>query len=222
MGGAVGLAYLCNTKTKDMRNKVYMSVALLMGALVVSLVLVVRSKRDLQERYEMAIGNARAYEEQYNGSESSNRVFKLTIDGLRSSRDSVFQELDRARRELKVKDSRLMGLQYVASDFARTDTIVLPGDTVFRDGRVDVDTVLSDEWYSVKVGLRYPSSVIVSPAFKSEKYIVVSARRETVNPPKRFFLLRWFQRKHTVVSVDVIEKNPYVQGQSNRFVEIVR
>ena len=65
-------------------------------------------------------------------------------------------------------------------------------------------------------------TVTVEPSFKSIKYIVVSAKKETVNPPKRFFLFRWFQKKQIRLNVDVVEKNPYVQSQDNRFVEIVR
>jgi hypothetical protein len=56
----------------------------------------------------------------------------------------------------------------------------------------------------------------------SKKHIAVSTRRETVNPPKKFFLLRWFQKRHTVLNVDVIEKNPYVEGQTSKYVEIIK
>ena len=101
------------------------------------------------------------------------------------------------------------------------DTIILK-DTVFKDEGIDIDTLLSDEWYSINVGLRYPSSITVTPKFKSEKAVIVSAKKETVNPPKRFFLFRWFQKKHIVLHVNVIERNPYIEDQDNRYVEIVK
>ena len=47
-------------------------------------------------------------------------------------------------------------------------------------------------------------------------------KKETVNPPKKFFLFRWFQKKHKIIQVDVIEKNPYVQNEVSRYIEIVR
>jgi hypothetical protein len=72
------------------------------------------------------------------------------------------------------------------------------------------------------VGLKYPSSISVKPELKSEKYVVVSTKRETVNPPKKFFLWRLFQRKHTILNVDIVEKNPYVQNESSKFVKIVK
>ena len=180
------------------------------------------SKNKAEKKWKDAVENVKSYEQQFSSSEDKNRAFKLTIDQLKNSNDSIFAKLNATRKELKIKDSKLKSLQYVASDFTKADTIKLPGDTIFKDTSLNVDTLLSDEWYSVKVGLEYPSTVVVQPKFKSEKHIVVSARRETVNPPKKFFLLRWLQKHHWVVNVDVVEKNPYVQNQTNRYVEIVK
>lgn len=191
-------------------------------ALAIALFITRNSKRNLEKRYSEAMGNLKAYSDQCSSSNMENRAFKLTIDQLKTSRDSIFQELDETRRKLKVKDSNVRNLQYVASRFSKTDTITLPGDTIFRDQQVNIDTLLSDEWYSIRVGLRYPSTVVVNPEFKSVKHIVVSARKETINPPKRFFLFRWFQKKHVVLNVEVVEKNPYVQSQTNRYVEIIK
>ena len=182
----------------------------------------VKSKLSADKKWKEAVENAKAYSELFSNSEGKNRAFKLTIDQLKNSNDSIFQELNDARKELKVKDSKLKSLQYVSSSFSKVDTITLKGDTIFKDSHVNIDTLLSDEWYSVKVGLKYPSTVTVEPTFKSIKYIVVSAKKETVNPPKRFFLFRWFQKKQIRLNVDVVVKNPYVQNQDNRFVEIVR
>lgn len=189
---------------------------------VVNNYFLIKSKTSTDKKWKEAVENAKAYSELFSNSESKNRVFKLTIDQLKNSNDSIFQELNDARKELKVKDSKIKSLQYVSSSFSKVDTITLKGDTIFRDSHIDIDTLLSDDWYLVKVGLKYPSTVTVEPTFKSIKYIVVSAKKETVNPPKRFFLFRWFQKKQIRLNVDVVEKNPYVQNQDNRFVEIVK
>ena len=190
--------------------------------LVINNYYLVKSKLSADKKWKEAVENAKAYSELFSNSENKNRAFKLTIDQLKNSNDSIFKQLNEARKELKVKDSKLKSLQYVSSSFSKVDTITLKGDTIFKDSHIDIDTLLSDEWYSVKVGLKYPSTVTVEPTFKSIKYIVVSAKKETVNPPKRFFFFRWFQKKQIRLNVDVVEKNPYVQNQDNRFVEIVR
>lgn len=199
----------------------YLGISILIIVLFVSIYALFSTKHSADKKWKEAVENAKAYSELFSNSESKNRAFKLTIDQLKNSNDSIFQELNKARKELKVKDSKIKSLQYVSSNFSKVDTITLR-DTIFRNSHVNIDTLLSDDWYSVKVGLKYPSTVTVEPTFKSIKYIVVSAKKETVNPPKRFFLFRWFQKKQIRLNVDVVEKNPYVQNQDNRFVEIVR
>ena len=206
----------------QMKSYLNIGIALLgiTSAIIIGVLLNQRSKTE--KKWKDAVENAKAYSELFSNSENKNRAFKLTIDQLKNSNDSIFQELNEARKELKVKDSKLKSLQYVSSSFSKVDTITLKGDTVFKDSQLNIDTLLSDKWYSVKVGLKYPSTVTIEPKFLSIKYIVVSAKKETVNPPKRFFLFRWFQKKQVRVKVDIVEKNPYVQNQDNRFVEIVR
>ena len=201
---------------------IYLGISLLMVVLFVSIYALLSTKRSADKKWKEAVENAKAYSELFCNSEDKNRAFKLTIDQLKNSNDSIFKELNEVRKELKVKDSKLKSLQYVSSSFFKVDTITLKGDTIFKGSHVNIDTLLSDDWYSVKVGLKYPSTVTVEPTFKSIKYIVVSAKKETINPPKRFFFFRWFQKKQIRLNVDVVEKNPYVQNQDNRFVEIVR
>ena len=201
--------------------KIYIGFAVIIIALGISLFLVVKNKGEIEEKWKAAVENVKSYSEQFSSSEEKNRAFKLTVDQLKNSNDSIFEELNEARKELKVKDSKLKSLQYVSSSFSKADTIHLT-DTIFRDSKVNVDTLLSDDWYSIRVGLKYPSTVAVKPEFRSVKSIIVSTKRETMNPPKRFFLFRWFQKKQTVLNVDVVEKNPYMQKQTDRYVEIIR
>lgn len=200
----------------------YLGISILIIVLFVSIYALFSTKKSADKKWKEAVENAKAYSELFSNSENKNRAFKLTIDQLKNSNDSIFQELNKTKKELKVKDSKLKSLQYVSSSFSKVDTITLKGDTIFKNPQLSIDTLLSDKWYSVKVGLKYPSTVSIEPKFLSIKYIVVSAKKETVNPPNRFFLFRWFQKKQIRLNVDVVEKNPYVQNQDNRFVEIVR
>lgn len=194
---------------------------ILLVVTMIALYFTLKSKKETEKRWKEAIANVKSYDNLFNGSKNNDIAFLLTIDQLKYSNDSIFQELNEVRRELKIKDSKLKSLQYISSNFTKSDTIILK-DTVFKDERIDIDTLLSDEWYSINVGLRYPSSITITPKFKSEKAVIVSAKKETVNPPKRFFLFRWFQKKHIVLHVNVIEKNPYIEDQDNRYVEIIK
>ena len=173
------------------------------------------------QKWETAEANVKAYSMSLSREGEKNTALQLTIDQLGYFKDSVLQELDNTRKELKVKDKNLKALQSVSSSFSKSDTIILK-DTLFKEVSLDVDTVLGDKWYNVRLGLKYPSTVAVKPYFKSEKHIIVSSKKETVNPPKKFFLLRWFQKKMLVIHIDVVEKNPYVDNESSRYVEIIK
>lgn len=206
---------------KTLKRYVCLIGVILLVVTMIALYFTLKSKKETEKRWKEAIANVKSYDNLFNGSKNNDIAFLLTIDQLKYSNDSIFQELNEVRRELKIEDSKLKSLQYISSNFTKSDTIILK-DTVFKDERIDIDTLLSDEWYSINVGLRYPSSITVTPKFKSEKAVIVSAKKETVNPPKRFFLFRWFQKKHIVLHVNVIEKNPYIEDQDNRYVEIVK
>lgn len=206
---------------KTLKRYVCLIGVILLVVTMIALYFTLKSKKETEKRWKEAIANVKSYDNLFNGSKNNDIAFLLTIDQLKYSNDSIFQELNEVRRELKIKDSKLKSLQYIFSNFTKSDTIILK-DTVFKDERIDIDTLVSDEWYSINVGLRYPSSITVTPKFRSEKAVIVSAKKETVNPPKRFFLFRWFQKKHIVLHVNVIEKNPYIEDQDNRYVEIIK
>jgi hypothetical protein len=171
-------------------------------------------------RWEAAEANVKNYDSQLGYERKKSVAFQLTVDQLKYFNDSIMKALDDTRKELGVKDKNLKALQHISSVFTRTDTIYHK-DTLFRDP-IDIDTLLTDGWYSLRLGLKYPSMIAVKPYFKSEKHIIVSSKKETVNPPKKFFLFRWLQKKHRVVHIDVIEKNPYVECDNSRYIEIIK
>ena len=173
------------------------------------------------EKWEVATANMKAYDAQLAAEGEKNIALQLTVDQLGYFKDSVLQELDNTRKELKIKDKNLRALQAVKSGFTKRDTITMR-DTLFKEPTLAIDTLIGDKWYNVRLGLKYPSMIAIQPYFKSEKHIVVSSKKETVNPPKKFFLFRWFQRKHYVVKVNVKEKNPYVEDESSEYVEIIK
>ena len=169
---------------------------------------------------ETAESNVKAYDKLLSVEKARSTAYQLTADQLSNANDSIIKELNEVRYRLRIKDKDLKSLQKVSSEFSRKDTIIL--DTVFSDKSLAVDTLVGDMWYNVSLSLRYPSSVILRPKFRSEKSIIVYLKKETVNPPKKCWLLRLFQKKHRVLNVEVTEKNPYVSNEVSRYVEIVR
>lgn len=205
-----------------MKKIIFWLILIIIGALV-AMWFMWKQVKSVNEKWERAEANVKNYVSLFSASEKKNAALRLTVDQLNYYKDSVLVELNNTRKELNIKDKNLKALQAVYSKFSKKDTIrIVQTDTLFREPTLDIDTLIGDRWYSIRLGLQYPSMVAIQPEFKSEKHIIVSSKKETINPPKKFFLFRWFQKKHIVLNVDVIEKNPYVDGESSRYVEILK
>lgn len=152
---------------------------------------------------------------------NANRVLYLTIDELNYYNDSIVIKLNDARKELKIKDKDIKSLQYQLSEITKKDTIVFR-DTLFKDPNLQIDTLLGDEWYQLQLGLKYPSTIAVEPTFISERAVLTSLKKETINPPKKTWIGRLFQRKHKVLTVEVVESNPYISNKQEKHIEIVK
>ena len=167
------------------------------------------------------MSNQKAFIAENSSLKEENRVFKFTIEQLNHYNDSILQKMNEVRKELKIKDKDLKQMQYLLSEAQKKDTVIFR-DTLFREPTLKIDTLLGDRWYQMKLELRYPSTIITEPKFVSEKYVIVDYKKETIDPPKKCAIARWFQKKHKVVEVEVVEKNPYIENKQQRFIEIVR
>lgn len=203
--------------------KKYIRIALVVAFLLsaLSTAFLYRQNNILQDKLSVSVSNEKAYADENSILKDKNRVFQFTVDQLKYYNDSLLTKMNDVRKELQIKDRDLKQMQYLLSEAQKKDTIIFR-DTLFRDPLIKVDTLLGDRWYQMKLGLRYPSTIITEPKFISEKYIIVDYRKETIEPPKKCFLARWFQKKHKVVEVEVVEKNPYIVNKQQRFIEIVK
>ena len=206
---------------QSIRKYINIGVVVIVGLLAISTYSLYRSNTSLKEELSISKANEKAFIVENNGLKDQNRAFQFTVEQLEYFNDSLITKMNEVRKELKIKDKDLKQMQYLLSEAQKKDTIVFR-DTIFRDPLVRVDTLLGDKWYQLKLGLRYPSTIITEPKFVSEKYIIVNYRKETIDPPKKCFIARWFQKKHKVVEVEVVEKNPYIENKQQRFIEIVK
>lgn len=189
------------------------------ACMTVAIVWLYSNRKRAVEKNAVATENIKAYESLLAGQDGERRVLKLTVKQLEHSRDSVIREMDSVRQAMDIKARELKSLQYLPSVVTRLDTVVFR-DTIFREGVISLDTVIGDRWYELRLGLSYPGSIAVSPRFTSRKYIAVRTRKETVNPPKKCWLLRLFQKKHRVAIVEVREENPYITDSVGRYIEL--
>ena len=200
----------------------YIGITALALIFVLGVTTYIQHKKVKSLNIELSISksNEKAFIEENNELKDRNLAFKFTIDQINYLNDSLITKMNEVRKELKIKDKDLKQMQYLLSTAQKTDTIVFR-DTLFRYRNLQIDTLLGDSWYNIKLGLSYPNLITTTPTFKSEKYIVTSTRKETIKPPKKCAIARWFQKKHKVVEVIIHEKNPYITNKEERFIEIV-
>lgn len=203
-----------------MKRHIQIIAAILISVLGVTTYIQYEKVKSLNIELSISKSNEKAFIEENNELKDRNLAFKFTIDQINYLNDSLITKMNEVRKELKIKDKDLKQMQYLLSVAQKTDTIVFR-DTLFRDRNLQIDTLLGDSWYNIKLGLSYPNLITTTPTFKSEKYIVTSSRKETIKPPKKCAIARWFQKKHKVVEVIIHEKNPYITNKETRFIEIV-
>ena len=175
--------------------------------------------RALESKLEISTTNESILLNQFDSLNSYNKELQLNIEQLKYSNNITLDKLNKVRKELNIKDKELQKLQYQLSISNKTDTVVYR-DTIFKEG-IKLDTLIKDDWYSLNLDLEYPSTIIVNPKFKSEKYVVTSFKKEIKGTPKKCWLGRIFQKKHNVVRVEVVEKSPYIETKEQVFINII-
>lgn len=203
------------------KKYIRIGIVILVSLLAISTYTLYTDNKKLKEEISISMSNQKAFIAENSLLKEENRVFKFTIEQLNHYNDSILQRMNEVRKELKIKDRDLKQMQYLLSEAQKKDTIVFR-DTLFREPTLKIDTLLGDRWYQMKLGLRYPSTIITEPKFVSEKYVIVDYKKETINPPKKCAIARWFQKKHKVIEIEVVEKNPYIENKQQRFIEIVK
>ena len=202
------------------KRYIRIGIVILMSLLAVNIYTLYNRNQDLKEEISVSMTNQKAFITENSSLKEENRVFKFTVEQLNYYNDSILQKMNDVRKELKIKDNNLKQMQYLLSVSTKKDTILFT-DTIFKDKGLALDTIIGDKWYNIRLELKYPNLIYTEPTFTSEKYIIVNKKKETINPPKKFFLFRWFQRKHWVMEVHIKEKNPYIKEINNKFVEII-
>ena len=202
------------------KKYIRVGIVILVSLLSISVYTLYTYNQKLKEETATLISNQKTFIAENSSLKEKNSVFKFTVEQLSYYNDSILQKMNNVRKELKIKDKNIKQLQYLLSVSTKKDTVLFT-DTIFRDKSLALDTIIGDKWYNIRLGLKYPNLIYTEPTFTSEKYIIVNKKKETVNPPKKFFLFRWFQRKHWVMEVHIKEKNPYIREIDNKFVEII-
>lgn len=190
-------------------------------ALAVLLIVFIGRYKCSQNELENSQNNAAAYQAELENAEGNLVQYQFSMEQLRYFNDSITKKMMETVDKLKIKDKKIQELQYMLSNFERRDTIRLH-DTIFCEPEFIFDTTIGDKWMSTDLHLEYPSTIAVKGNARSEKVVAIHAEKETINPPKKCAFLRWFQKKHTVIRVNVDERNPHIISDTSRYVQIIK
>ena len=162
-----------------------------------------------------------------NKNAKSSKLYEFKLSQLKYINDSLMNAMDSVRKSLNIKDKNLKGLGYIKSTVRIHDTVLV---NRIRDGdnSISIDTTINKKWYQIQLDYRgskcneCKDTLIVSPKVTSEKYVVISTQKEYVDTPKKFWIQRIFQKKDEVIDVKVVETNPYIYSNEDRFVKVIK
>ena len=178
------------------------------------------SYNKLRKQYDISKSNEKSLLDRLEKNGETIIEYQATIDMLQHTNDSTIQNLLKTQKELKIKNKELQTMASLASQFHTKDTVRLH-DTIFKDPDFAIDTCLADNWKKTCLGLKYPSDITIDATMKSQKDVYVVAKKEPINPPKKTWIGRLFQRKHVVTRVTIHEENPYIESQENVYISIL-
>ena len=206
-----------------MKWKIKLIIGLIIVAIIAGLgttVVVMNNRIDkLNTEVAKATTNIKAYELENSALKDNTIEFQYTIEQLNHSKDSLNQKINKLRKDLKIKDKDIQKLQYVLSENQKKDSIIVH-DTLFTE-KVKIDTTLSDDWSKLHLQLEFPNKVVTEYSFKNESLVTTYLKKETIKPPHKCIFIRWFQKKHKMIYVEVNEQNPYCEIKEQKFINII-
>ena len=206
-----------------MKWKIKLIIGLIIVAVIAGLgttVAVMNNRIDkLNTEVAEATTNIKAYELENLALKDNTIEFQYTIEQLNHSKDSLNQKINKLRKDLKIKDKDIQKLQYILSENQKKDSIIVH-DTLFTE-KVKIDTTLSDDWSKLHLQLEFPNKVVTEYSFKNESLVTTYLKKETIKPPHKCIFVRWFQKKHKMIYVEVNEQNPHCEIKEQKFINII-
>ena len=205
----------------------YIAKILIVVAILALIIIGVNRCKSAEDKLEGYENNWIALSNENNKNAKSSKLYEFKLSQLKYINDSLMNAMDSVRKSLNIKDKNTKGLGYVKSTILIHDTVLV---NRIRDGdnSISIDTTINKKWYQIQLDYRgskcneCKDTLIVSPKVTSEKYVVISTQKEYVDTPKKFWIQRIFQKKDEVIDVKVVETNPYIYSNEDRFVKVIK
>lgn len=193
-------------------------IVIIITLLVTAVFILLKCNKNLQNSVNTYDNNFKALALENQKLEDEAIAYKFSIEQLEYLNDSIINDLNNTRRELKIKDDEILQMQKIKTEIITKDSIYFK-DTIFRDNFIKLDTIIKDQWHTLAVQLE-PNKLSIQAKYTSDLNIFAHSSKEIIGTPKKCFIGRWFQKKHNVIRVDVIDKNPHAIITEKKFIII--
>jgi hypothetical protein len=202
-----------------MKKIVRWGIIAVISILVIAVAILIATNKKLIEDISVYDNNFKALNLENDRLNKEAIAYRFNVEQLEYINDSIIKKLNNTRRELGIKDKQLKQMQSIKTEIITKDSIFFR-DTIFKDNIVKLDSLLGDEWYKIKLQIEYPNKIGVQANYKSDLSVFAYSSKEIIGTPKKCFIGRWFQKKHKVIRVDVIDKNPHAVITEKKFIII--
>ena len=199
-------------------KRIIIEIIIVIGVIVAIVALSARINY-LNQELDLATNNVKAYASENSKLKNRNLVFELTLEQMEYYNDSLLHQMKKVANDNGIKDKQIRSLQYQLEHFYKRDTLIIR-DTIFKDPTFHLDTCIQDKWSKTQLSLKYPGNIGIKNTYYNNKYIIVDSHKEPIKE-RKWFLPRWFTRKHIVAEITVVDENPYVSTPKQRFVQII-
>lgn len=180
-----------------------------------------KQNKSLSERLEIAQTNVLAYQGLLTDSQQANNVLRLDVEELKDSKDSLLQQLDSVRKELKIKKKALKlaateSQSITVNNGKRVNDKIIVKDSIYVDSIYYND--LTKVYYTIGT-----DTVNIALDIKNTQYFYIYSDRHYKNK-KKFFkrLFTWDWKKITETKYETVNTNDLFDVQDVRVVEITK
>ena len=141
---------------------------------------------------------------------TSNRNLKEELDIVSSNQKAFIAE------NSALKDENIMFRLTVEQLKQYNDSILIKMNNVKEELKIK-DKNLKQMQYLLSEAQKKDTIMFRDTIFSSP-----SLNIDTILGDQWYKLSRWFQKKHKIVEVEVVERSPYIENKKQRFVEILK
>lgn len=196
-------------------NNIRVVVISIIGLLVATIFVQNRQLNKKELEINRLYNNTKAYEQLASNIQEDKLTLQLTVNELNHSKDSLLQQLNQTKKELKVKDKNLKQAQVINTVIRDTITKVITKEPNFEEELklnplTTIKVSRQDSILTAKIDIQNQQILFIS-----EKKVY---KRKYKNCLIRFFHFDW--RRIKVRHYEIKNSNPLIKVTATRIIEI--